>query len=79
MLSQAKKVAKVILSSRDRKKGQEATQKLNESDLDVTFVGMDVHDPESIRQAAITVDERFGRLDVLINNAGAIWMEMKSY
>jgi NAD(P)-dependent dehydrogenase (short-subunit alcohol dehydrogenase family) len=61
---------KVILASRDSKKGQEATQKLKESDLDVTFVGMDVDDQGSIRQAAITVDERFGRLDVLINNTG---------
>ncbi|WP_391559232.1 SDR family oxidoreductase [Robertmurraya sp.] len=64
---------KVILASRDSKKGQEATKKLKESDLDVTFVGMDVDDQGSIRQAAITVDERFGRLDVLINNAGVIF------
>ncbi|WP_167578028.1 SDR family oxidoreductase [Ammoniphilus sp. YIM 78166] len=66
---------KVILSSRDSKKGQEATQKLKESNLDVTFVEMDVNDQESIRQAAITVDERFGKLDVLINNAGVIFDE----
>lgn len=61
---------KVILTSRDSRRGQEATQKLKESDLDVSFVGMDVADQASIRQAAITVNEHFGRLDVLINNAG---------
>ncbi|MFB3162338.1 SDR family oxidoreductase [Neobacillus sp. 179-J 1A1 HS] len=61
---------KVILTSRDSKRGQEVTQKLKESDLDVSFVGMDVDDQACIRQAAITVNERFGRLDVLINNAG---------
>lgn len=52
------------------KKGQEATQKLKESNLDVTFVGIDFNDQESIHQAALSVNERFGKLDVLINNAG---------
>jgi NAD(P)-dependent dehydrogenase (short-subunit alcohol dehydrogenase family) len=61
---------KVILASRDPKRGHESAQKLKESDLDVSFVVMDVEDQESIRQAAITVNERYGRLDVLINNAG---------
>jgi len=60
----------VILTSRDPEKGQEAAQKLQESALDVSFVLMDVDHQESIRQAALTVNERFGRLDVLINNAG---------
>ena len=60
----------VILASRDPKKGHEAVGKLKESGLDVSFVGMDVEDPESIRQAATKINEQFGRIDVLINNAG---------
>lgn len=38
---------------------------------------LDVNDQESIRQAANTVDERYGRLDVLINNAGVYLDENK--
>ncbi|WNC13470.1 SDR family oxidoreductase [Brevibacillus brevis] len=60
----------VILASRDPEMGRRAAQTLAESNLDVSFVGMDVDDPKSIRQASITVNERFGRVDVLINNAG---------
>jgi len=61
---------KVILTSRDPKKGSEAAQQLAESGLDVSFVVMNVTDQESIRQAALTITETVGRLDVLINNAG---------
>ncbi|MFP9130307.1 SDR family oxidoreductase [Niallia sp. BSM11] len=61
---------KVILTSRDSKKGLEAVKKLRKSNLEVSFLEMDVNNHESIRQAAITVDQHFGRLDVLINNAG---------
>lgn len=61
---------KVILASRDSKRGQESAQKLKESNLDVSFVVMDVENQESIRQAATYVNEKYGRLDVLINNAG---------
>lgn len=59
-----------ILASRDLEKGHEAAQRLKQSGLDVSFVRMDVDDQESIRQASLTVNETFGRLDVLINNAG---------
>ncbi|WP_338443798.1 SDR family oxidoreductase [Bacillus spizizenii] len=61
---------KVILASRDPVLGPEAAQKLRASGLDVSFVLIDVEDQESIRQAVITVNEQYGRLDVLINNAG---------
>jgi NAD(P)-dependent dehydrogenase (short-subunit alcohol dehydrogenase family) len=61
---------KAILASRDPEMSHEAAQKLKESNLDVSFVVMDVDNQESIRQAAMTVNERYGRLDVLINNAG---------
>jgi NAD(P)-dependent dehydrogenase (short-subunit alcohol dehydrogenase family) len=73
----AMKGFRVILASRDPKRGHESAQKLKESDLDVSFVVMDVEDQESIRQAAITVNERYGRLDVLINNAGVYLDEYK--
>ncbi|PGY06331.1 SDR family oxidoreductase [Bacillus sp. AFS031507] len=68
---------KVILASRDPEMGNEAVQKLKESNLDVSFVMMDVDNQESIHQAAITVNERYGRLDVLINNAGVYLDENK--
>jgi NAD(P)-dependent dehydrogenase (short-subunit alcohol dehydrogenase family) len=50
--------------------GHEAAQKLKESNLDVSFVELDIGNQESIRQGAIAVSDRYGRLDVLINNAG---------
>lgn len=61
---------KVILASRDPEMGHEAAQKLMDSNLDVSFVEMDVDNQESISQAAFTINEKYGRLDVLINNAG---------
>ncbi|NRD78971.1 SDR family NAD(P)-dependent oxidoreductase [Bacillus sp. BRMEA1] len=73
----AMKGFKVILASRVLEKGQEAAQKLKELDLDVICVEMDVANQESISQAAISVNEQYGRLDVLINNAGVYLEENK--
>jgi NAD(P)-dependent dehydrogenase (short-subunit alcohol dehydrogenase family) len=67
---------KVILASRNPEMGHEAAQKLMDSNLDVSFVEMDVDNQESISQAAITVSERYERLDVLINNAG-VYLDKK--
>lgn len=60
----------VILASRDHEMGNKAVQKLKELNLDVSCIEMDVSNHESITQAAITLNEQYGRLDVLINNAG---------
>lgn len=68
---------RVILTSRDPEMGHEAAQKLKELDLDVSCMVMDVDNQESIRQAAMTIDEKYGRLDVLINNAGVYLDENK--
>lgn len=68
---------KVILASRDPEMGHKAAQKLLDSNLDVSFVEMDVDNQESVSQAANTVNERYGRLDVLINNAGVYLEENK--
>lgn len=58
------------MASRDLEIGHEAAQKLMDSKVDVSFVEMDVDNQESISQATITINEKYGRLDVLINNAG---------
>ena len=69
---------KVILASRDPDLGHEAAQKLKELDLDVSCVVIDVNNQESIRQAAVAINEKYGRLDVLINNAGVYLEENKT-
>ncbi|WP_299090683.1 SDR family oxidoreductase [uncultured Metabacillus sp.] len=68
---------KVILASRDPEMGKEAVQKLKELNLDVSCVEMDVANQESIHQAAVAINEKYGRLDVLINNAGVYLDENK--
>lgn len=61
---------KVILTSRNSESGHKAMQKLKDSHLDVSFLTMDINNQTSIGQAAAKVSEQYGRLDVLINNAG---------
>lgn len=63
---------RVVLTSRDRDKGQEATNQLTAENLDVLYHPLDVTDPESIEQLKEFVIEQFGRVDVLINNAGIL-------
>lgn len=66
----AQKGYKVILASRDSEKGHAAAQSLKELDLDVSCVELDVANKESIQQAGFIIKEKYGRLDVLVNNAG---------
>ncbi|KAI4308315.1 hypothetical protein L6164_031401 [Bauhinia variegata] len=62
----------VVLTARDETKGREATSKLNQMGLsNVIFHQLDVLDHVSIQSLAIFIREKFGRLDILINNAGA--------
>lgn len=60
----------VILGARDRDKGEAAAARLRESGLDAHAVQLEVSNDASVGNAAREVEERFGRLDVLINNAG---------
>jgi NAD(P)-dependent dehydrogenase (short-subunit alcohol dehydrogenase family) len=60
----------VLLGARDPDRGKTSVQALADEGLDVHFVELDVTDTSSIDQAAAYVEETFGRLDALINNAG---------
>lgn len=57
----------VILGSRDETQGREAAEKL---DGDVHARQLDISDEESVKRLAESIEEEFGRLDVLVNNAG---------
>jgi NAD(P)-dependent dehydrogenase (short-subunit alcohol dehydrogenase family) len=57
----------VVIGSRDLAKGEEAARELGEG---VIARQLDVTDEESIVHCIASIAEDFGRLDVLINNAG---------
>jgi NAD(P)-dependent dehydrogenase (short-subunit alcohol dehydrogenase family) len=60
----------VLLAARDRAKGVDAALKLQAEGLDVEALTLDVTDADSIAGAAKDIYKKFGRLDILINNAG---------
>ena len=61
----------VLLAARDPGRGSEAAAALRAAGGDVHPLILDVTDPASIQAAAGQVAAQFGRLDVLVNNAGA--------
>jgi len=63
---------KVILTSREGLSGKAAADKLQAEGLDVSYFPLDVTKVESIKRIAEYVNGSFGRLDVLVNNAGVL-------
>lgn len=59
----------VVLTSRDQRLGQQATRSLVQQGLSVTYFPLDVTDEGSIQHLKRALEERFGRVDVLVNNA----------
>lgn len=60
----------IVVGARDKARGEKAVQKLAALDVQVTFVELDVTDEGSISRAAQYIADTFGRIDILINNAG---------
>ena len=63
----------VLLGARDsQERGKLPAEGLRKDGIDAHPIVIDVSDPESIRKAANQVERDFGRLDILINNAGVM-------
>jgi NAD(P)-dependent dehydrogenase (short-subunit alcohol dehydrogenase family) len=60
----------VVLAARDPQKGEAAAEKLRSEGFDVQALKLDVTNKKDQAAAVAFVNEKFGRLDILINNAG---------
>lgn len=63
--------AKLALCARNMEKLGKVEQELTQGGADVLAVSTDVSDDAAVEQFFSLIKERFGRVDVLINNAGA--------
>src|SRR6185437_6916902 len=64
--------ARVVLTARKKGAGAAAIEKLAKEKLATEFRALDVTDAKSIAALRDFLQDRYGRLDVLINNAGII-------
>ena len=62
----------VLIGSRDPLKGEVAARLMRNEGIDVRVVKLDVNRQADIDAAAAMVESEFGRLDVLVNNAGVM-------
>lgn len=65
--------AQIYSSARNKERGQEAVQQLQGEGLSPEFLFLDVDSEESIQATREEVQRKYGRLDVLINNAGVLF------
>lgn len=62
----------VLLGSRDALKGEVAARQLRDDGVDARVVKLEVTKQADIDAAAAQIESEFGKLDVLVNNAGVM-------
>ena len=62
--------ARVVIADRDAERGAATARDLAETGAEACFEPVDVSDEAAVDQLAARVRERFGVVDVLVNNAG---------
>jgi gluconate 5-dehydrogenase len=65
--------ANLVLCARKKERCQQATEELQPLGVKTLALGCDVKDPGSIQEVVDATLSQFGRIDVLINNAGTSW------
>lgn len=60
----------LIITSRSLTSGAEAIKKLQDEGITASLIALDVSDIKSIETVAAAITEKWGKLDVLVHNAG---------
>ncbi len=66
---------KVLIGARSEEKGLEAESVLKNEGLDVEYINIDVDNSATHAAAAKEIEAKYGKLDILINNAGIFLAE----
>lgn len=65
--------ARLVLCARKKERCEQAAEELQNLGVETLALGCDVKDLASIQSVVEAAVSKFGRIDVLINNAGASW------
>jgi NAD(P)-dependent dehydrogenase (short-subunit alcohol dehydrogenase family) len=65
--------ANLVLCARKRERCLQAAEELQKLEVQVLALGCDVKEPRSVREVVDATVKQFGRIDVLVNNAGTSW------
>src|ERR1700720_395965 len=65
--------ANVVLCARKKERCQEAADELAGLGIKPLALGCDVKEPAAIQEVVASTLRTFGRIDILINNAGVSW------
>jgi len=65
--------ANVALCARKKERCEQAAEELKQLGVKTLALGCDVKNPDQVRDVVAETIAQFGRLDILINNAGTSW------
>jgi NAD(P)-dependent dehydrogenase (short-subunit alcohol dehydrogenase family) len=65
--------ANLVLCARKKERCLQASEELQRLGVPVVALGCDVKEPVSIQEVVDATVKQFGRIDILINNAGTSW------
>jgi len=71
-LGLARAGANIVIAEIDMARGEEAAARVREAGREALFVATDVMNTDQLRSMVAAADSRFGRVDVLVNNAGGV-------